>query len=62
MTTQLWAGAIAALLTGFATIATALIQFRRENHKDHDAVMEKLDKIETKMDKHEGWHEGRGDF
>lgn len=69
MNASLWAGAIAAIVTGFASIVVALIQFRKENRKDHGAVMRKLDGIEgkvdgigTKVDKHEGWHQGRGDF
>lgn len=45
------------LITAFGGIAVALIQRgRKENGRDHNAVIERLDKIDGKLDGHLRWH------
>lgn len=64
MIDQGWALIISALLAGVASIIVALIQkFRKENRRDHGAVMDALDRVshtmervEGKVDSHIEWH------
>lgn len=64
MIDQGWALVISALLAGVASIIVALIQkFRKENRRDHGAVMNALDRVshtmervEGKVDSHIEWH------
>ena len=64
MIDQGWALVISALLAGVASIIVALIQkFRKENRRDHGAVMDALDRVsntvervEGKVDSHIEWH------
>ena len=64
MIDQGWALVISALLAGVASIIVALIQkFRKENRRDHGAVMDALnrvshtmERVEGKVDSHIEWH------
>lgn len=64
MLDQGWALVIAAIVAAVGTIIVTMIQqFRRENRRDHGAVMDALDRVSTtvqrvegKVDSHLEWH------
>jgi len=64
MLDQGWALVIAAIVAAVGTIIVTVIQqFRRENRRDHGAVMDALDRVSTtvqrvegKVDSHLEWH------
>lgn len=50
-------GVLGVLISTFGGIAVALIQrSRTENMRDHNKVIERLDKIDTKLNGHLRWH------
>lgn len=58
-----WATVIAAVVAGFASVGGILIRFRKENRKDHGAVMgvleridNKIDRVGARVDSHIDWH------
>lgn len=64
MLDQGWALVIAAVVAAVGTIIVTMIQqFRKENRRDHGAVMDALDRVSTtvqrvegKVDSHLEWH------
>ena len=64
MLTEAWALVIAAVVAAVGgIIVTVIQQFRRENRRDHGAVMDALDRVSTtvqrvegKVDSHLEWH------
>lgn len=64
MLDQGWALVIAAVVAAVGTIIVTVIQqFRKENRRDHGAVMDALDRVSTtvqrvegKVDSHLEWH------
>ena len=64
--------AVVVALIGFAGVIIAawlpLRKLRKENSQQHaasytviQAIDERTERIETKVDKHLGWHKGQGD-
>jgi hypothetical protein len=62
--TEGWALVISAIIAAGGSLIIALIQvFRKENRRDHGAVMDALDRVSTtvqrvegKVDSHLEWH------